>query len=90
MTHFLVSDKNPKGFKLEEVLATIRKDILYRANKIVDDARPEARTVLDNNMRILQLVTEAIHIAESSTRLLDKAFGPSQSLYGGGPRIGAA
>lgn len=90
MTHFLVSDSNPNGYRLEDILQAIRKDVLSRCTKITDDSRPEARAVLDNNMRILQLLTEAIHIAESSTRLLDKSFGPSQSLYGGAPRIGVA
>lgn len=90
MTHFLVSDKNPSGFKLEEVLRTIRKDVIYRCGKIADDTRPEARKVLDNNMRVLQLLTEAIQLAENSTFVLDKAFGPSASIYGSGPRIGVA
>ncbi|NWH09467.1 MAG: histidine kinase [Alphaproteobacteria bacterium] len=89
MTHFLVSESNPKGFKLEDILTVLRRDVLVRCNKIADDPRPEARQVLDNNMKVLQLITEAIHIAESSTRILDKSFGPS-SLYDGKPRIGVS
>ncbi len=90
MTRFLISDQNPQGFKLEDILTAIRKDVIYRCGKIADDARPEARKVLDNNMKVLTLLTEAIHVAESSTFILDKAFGPSQSLYGGPPRIGTS
>ena len=49
MTHFLVNAENPQGYKLEEVLLAIRKEIIVRATKIVDDHRPEARQVLETN-----------------------------------------
>ncbi len=90
MTHFLASETKPDGFKLEEILLAVRRDLLLRCEKIADDHRTEARQVLDNNLRILQLLTEAMHIAESSTRLLERAFGPSQTKHGGPPRIGVA
>ena len=41
-------------------------------------------------MRILELITEAMTLAEDSTRMLDKAFGPSLAAEGGKPRIGHA
>ncbi len=85
MTHFLITDDNPEGHRLEDILAMIRKDMILRATKIVDDHRPEARQVLENNVKILQLLTECINIADESTRLLDKQLGPSQP---GQPRIG--
>lgn len=85
MTQFLVTDDKPDGQKLEEVLSAIRKDIILRATKILDDSRPEASKVLENNIRILQLLTESIQIAEDSTRLLDRSFGPHEA---GRPRIG--
>jgi len=85
MTHFLISDSNPEGHRLEDILALVRKDIILRATKIVDDHRAEARQVLENNVKILQLLTKSINIAEESTRLLDKNLGPSQP---GQPRIG--
>lgn len=88
MTHYLVTEKNPAGKKLEEVLSMVRKDILERCTLITDDPRPEARAVLANNMRILNLLTDAIMLAEDSTNILDKAFGPSQAAQGGPPRIG--
>ncbi len=90
MTRFLVSDENPTGFKLEDILIAIRRDILQRCVKIADDHRVEAHEVMANNMRILELVTEAIGLAEDSTRTLDKAFGPSTAAQGGEPRIGRA
>ena len=85
MTHFLVSADNPQGYKLEEILLAVRKEIILRATKIVDDHRPEARQVLENNVKILQLLSDSIKLAEDSTRVLDKTFGPAQH---GQPRIG--
>ena len=85
MTHFLVTDENPKGYKLEDILSMIRKDIMTRALKIADDNGAEARRVLQNNMRILGLISEAITLAEDSTAVLTRSFGPSKQ---GKPRIG--
>ncbi len=85
MTHFLMSDVNPGGMKLEEILAVIRRDILYRCTKIMEDQRSEAKHVLENNIEILSLLSEAINLAEDSTHTLDKAFG-TRGLDG--PRIG--
>jgi len=86
MTHFLVSEENPEGSKLEEILRVIRSDIFDRCTRIRDDVRPEAQHVLGNNVKILDLVTQAINLAEDSTQVLDKAFGPGGK--GGPPRIG--
>lgn len=88
MTRYLVSEENPTGLKLEEILRVIRDDIFKRCTKISPDHRPEAQMVLANNVRILELLTDAIARAEDSTRILDKAFGPSASSQGGPPRIG--
>jgi hypothetical protein len=87
MSLFLVTEENPEGYKLEEILAAIRKEIILRATKILDDNRPEARQVLENNVKILQLLSESINIAEESSRMLDQSFGPRQP---GQPRIGTA
>ncbi|MDP6786161.1 MAG: hypothetical protein QF830_05835 [Rhodospirillales bacterium] len=88
MTRHLVSDENPTGYKLEDILKEIRKDAITRCTKIVDDQRTEAQRVLENNMKILNLLSKAINLAEDSTRILDKSFGPSQSAEGGPHRIG--
>ena len=87
MSGFLVNDNNPDGYRLEEILSAIRKEIIQRANKIVDDSRPEATAVLKNNIKILSLLSECIEIAEDSTKILDKSFGPHNS---DAPRIGVA
>lgn len=90
MTHFLVSEENPAGEKLEDLLTKIRADILRRCLKITEDHRPEAMKVLANNVAVLDHLTEAIRLATDSTVILDRAFGPSQSEKGGAPRIGTA
>ena len=85
MSRFLVTDDNPDGYKLEEILSAIRNEIMIRATKIMDDKRPEAQTVLNNNITILSLLAQSIELAEDSSRVLDKSFGPHS---GKGPRIG--
>jgi hypothetical protein len=87
MTQFLVTEENPKGYKLEEILSVVRNDILIRATKIMSDNRDEARHVLANNMRVLQLLTDSIEIAEDSSRVLERSFGKHVD---GSPRIGEA
>ncbi|MEQ8246692.1 MAG: histidine kinase [Alphaproteobacteria bacterium] len=88
MTHFLVSEDKPEGYRLEDILGVVRGDILKRAAKIADDHRPAAAHVLKNNLKILALLSEAISLAEDSTRVLERAFGPG--VKGGPPRIGKA
>jgi hypothetical protein len=90
MTRFLVSDENPGGYKLEDILTALRADILKRCTKIALDERPEAQHVVANNMEVLTHLTKAIELAKDSTRVLNKAFGPSKAAEGGAPRIGVA
>jgi hypothetical protein len=90
MTRFLVSDENPGGYKLEDILTVLRADILKRCTKIGLDERPEAQHVIANNMEVLTHLTKAIELAQDSTRVLNKAFGPSKAAEGGPPRIGVA
>ncbi|WP_339864528.1 hypothetical protein [Paremcibacter congregatus] len=85
MTHFLKTDEHPEGYRLEDILKIIRKDIFLRTTKIMDDDRIEAQTVVNNNVQILGLLNEAIAKAEDSTTVLQKSFGPSRE---GEPRIG--
>jgi len=90
MTHFLVSDENPAGHKLEDLLCNLRADIINRCNKITNDQRPEAMAVLANNVKILEHLTESIHLATESTKMLDRSFGPSTAEQGGPARIGVS
>jgi hypothetical protein len=70
MTKLLVSDTNPKGYTTEKVLEMVRADIISRMQKYAGDPRKEARQVLENNIRILQLLGEAVVLAEANTRTL--------------------
>jgi hypothetical protein len=54
------------------VLGLIRHDIVQRLQKYAGDPRKEARQVLDNNIRILQLLGDAIALAEQNTRTLSE------------------
>ncbi|MBT5572325.1 MAG: histidine kinase [Alphaproteobacteria bacterium] len=87
MSRFLVTDENPEGYKLEDILGAIRNEIFERATKIMEDKRPEAVTVMNNNIKILNHLAESITLAENSTMVLDKAFGQRDP---GVPRIGKA
>lgn len=88
MTHFLRSEKNPNGHKLEDLLMLLRADMLHRCDAIASDTRPEALHVMANNVKILGHLSDAITLALDSTRVLDRSFGPSQAAQGGPPRIG--
>ena len=70
MTKLLVSRDKPDGFTTEDVLGTVRSDIIIRMNAYLDDPRREVRSVLDNNVKILGLLTEAMHLAEENTKKL--------------------
>lgn len=88
MTRFLKSDENETGYRLEDILTVLRGEVVRRCEKIVDDHREEAHHVLDNNIRVLSLLSEAIKLAEDSSFVLDRSFGPSEANDGGAPRIG--
>ncbi|MEP4378643.1 MAG: histidine kinase [Alphaproteobacteria bacterium] len=87
MSGFLVNDENPDGYKLEVILTAIRNEIIQRATKIMDDGRPEATAVINNNIKILNHLAESIALAENSTSVLQKSFGDHSSDV---PRIGKA
>ena len=87
MTHFLATAERPDGQRLEDVLRGLRTDLVTRMGKIVQDERPEAQLVLANDARILEHLMSCIALAEDSSRILLKAFGPARP---GAPRIGIA
>ncbi len=87
MSGFLVTDDNPDGYQLENILTAIRNEVIQRATKIMDDGRPEATIVVNNNIKILNHLAESITLAENSTSVLHKAFGDRSPDV---PRIGKA
>jgi len=70
----LVSHDNPDGKRSEELLTEIRAELLVRMASYGDDPRPEAKSVMENNLRIAQLLTEAIHLAEANTNKLGEVL----------------
>ena len=70
MTDHLVSQENPEGKRTEELLSEIRAEILTRMANYASDPRPEAKAVMENNLKIAQLLTEAIHLAEANSNTL--------------------
>ena len=66
----LVAQDNPSGKRSEEILSEIRAEILVRVANYGEDPRPEAKAVMENNLKIAQLLTEAIHLAEANTNKL--------------------
>lgn len=92
MTKLLVSDDNPSGAKLEDVLRVVRNDIITRCQASVAVHDPDTEKVVANNMRILNLLTECIELAESSTQILIQAYGVEQAAKGIArrPAVGSA
>lgn len=82
MTKLLVSDDNPTGAKLEDVLRNVRNDIIARCQLSVAIHDRDTEKVVANNMRILNLLTECIELAENSTQILIQAYGVEQAAKG--------
>lgn len=82
MTKLLVSDDNPNGAKLEDIIRILRNDIIARCNVSAAVHEKEAEKVIANNMRILNLLTECIEMAEASTDILVQVYGVEQAAKG--------
>lgn len=78
MTKLLVSKDNPGGYKLEDIIRLIRKDILSRCLEISDDEHEDIQLVISNNMHILSHLEQIISHAENSTEIMTRYFGKSQ------------
>ncbi|MDA0369417.1 MAG: histidine kinase [Proteobacteria bacterium] len=72
MTKILVSPDNPEGLKLETVLDSLRGDLLRRCAHILDDHRPDAATVLRNNIEIMALLGQCLDKAHDSAKALTR------------------
>lgn len=73
MTKILVSDSNPTGMRMEDILSRLRIDLLARMVEYSGDPRRETHTILDHDVQILGLLSQAIRLAEENTRILDGA-----------------
>ncbi|SCA55008.1 hypothetical protein MTBPR1_10255 [Candidatus Terasakiella magnetica] len=79
MTKLLISKDMPDGHTLEDVFRMIRGDILERCHEMHSDSHPEIQEVLSNNMYILGLMEQIIAHAESSSEIMKRIYGKSQS-----------
>lgn len=82
----LMSPENPGGWKLEELLAQLHREVSTKCAKIETDSRPPAKHVLRNNQQIMGLLKQAEALQRDSYDVLD-AMGPNQGPLGK-PRIG--
>ena len=72
MTQLLASPANPDGWSLEDVIEVLRGDMMRRSAHMVDDTRPEIRGLVANNVAIMEQLTQCLHKAQDSTRILTK------------------
>ncbi|MBH0174723.1 hypothetical protein IHV09_14235 [Fictibacillus sp. 23RED33] len=82
----LMGSENHNGWKLEELLAQVKKEVSQKINKIVNDPSPQAQLVVRNNLAIIEHLGAAEALQRSSYVVLDamrENEGPS-----GKPRIG--
>lgn len=82
----LMSNNNPNGWKLEELLEQIKQEIAQKINKIIDDTSPQAQLVVRNNQAIIEHLGAAEALQRSSFVVLD-AMKPNEGPTGK-PRIG--
>jgi hypothetical protein len=82
----LMSPTNPNGWKLETLLVHLRLEVLHKSNKIENDPRIEAQTVLNNNRQIMGLLQQAEGLQRQSYAILDR-MAPNEGPLGT-PRIG--
>lgn len=84
--YILMGSENPSGWKLEELLEKLVKEVEHKTSKIDKDPSPEAQAVVENNYEIISYLTSAIIFQQSSMKILD-AKSPNQGPNGT-PRIG--
>ena len=85
-TQFLISATNPDGVRLEDILRIIRNDVLVRCTANMNDGREEVEHVMENNMHILTMLSDMINLAEDSTDVLSRIYGPGQAATGSPPQ----
>ena len=82
----LMSNTNPEGWKLEELLDQLVGEVRHKTSKIEDDTREIAQAVVRNNDAIIAHLTEAAKAQRNSYEILAQ-LGPNEGPLGT-PRIG--
>jgi hypothetical protein len=82
----LMGSENHNGWKLEELLSQLKKEVSEKINKIINDESPQSQLVVRNNLAIIEHLGAAEALQRSSYIVLDamkENEGPT-----GKPRIG--
>jgi len=77
----LMGRDNPDGYKLEELLEQLQREIVTKCEYIKDDPRIVAKQVLANNNQIIGLLFQAETLQRLSYDLLD-AMGKNEGPLG--------
>jgi len=88
MKPILMSAENPTGHKLDVLVSQLMLEILDKNKKIVHDQSEEARMVFQNNIGIIEYLTNVRDLQIGSMECLDllaENEGPN-----GNPRIGVS
>ena len=86
MSRLLMSRDNPDGWKLEELLGTIRRELVEKNKLIQDDECQVSKIVQSNNREIINSLADCIIMQNHSMEALD-TLGENQGVTGK-PRIG--
>jgi hypothetical protein len=84
--NILMGTENPEGYKLEELLSQVKKEVSEKINKVINDPSPQAQLVVKNNLAIIEHLGAAEALQRSSFIVLD-AMKPNEGPFGT-PRIG--
>ena len=68
----LMTEENPNGWKLEDLLDKVHNELNAKSQKILSSGHKEAKKVADNNKKVIQLLDYAKAIQEDTVERLAK------------------
>lgn len=86
MTKLLMSKENPNGWKLEELLGKIRRELIEKNKLIQDDECQVSKIIQSNNKEIINSLADCIIMQNHSMEALD-TLGENKGPLGE-PRVG--
>lgn len=86
MSNLLMSKENPNGWKLEELLAQIHRELGEKNQLLLNDDCKVSEMIQLNNHEIMYNLMDSIHLQNDTMNRLD-ALGENQGPTGK-PRIG--
>lgn len=85
-TPVLMSKENPTGWKLEDLLVQLQKELMHKTLNIISDSSATALLVRNNNINIIDLINKAEVLQRDSYSQLAKLRADAGPM--GKPRIG--